>query len=176
MPYVHVADARKLIPEVSLDDGAVGFLVRKHWTAWLPYLLIAPPFVAAVVGATGYLLIAGYLVVTSWWFLLWLAASVYVTVKVTLIWKKHLTHTVVLVTPKAIYSQRVQKLFFTTVLRVNTSEIGPMETRAESWLFPGKRTLIIRTHGDMPDVTFLHAGEGEKMEQGVSHVLSTTSL
>lgn len=171
MPFIKNRDARKIIAEVSPEDGD-GFVVRHHWTQWLAYWIVVPPVVIGTISATVVLLVKGYLLVFSWWFLAWLGVSLYILSHVAYLWYRSLARTVVIVFPLVVYQQRVQKLFDLTIRWVNASEIGPAETISESYIFRGKRTLLISTKGSTPDIEFKHAGGGEDMEAGVKHILS----
>ena len=89
-----------------------------------------------------------------------------------MLWYSHLRNTVLLLTPKNLYVQRVEKLFFTPSTIISASKVVAIDTKTSWWNWIGLdvRTVTITTEGSAPNADYPYAAEGERLEGGLQAI------
>ena len=178
MPLVALRQFSATLPEISSTDGATGFLVRKHWTRWIPYALFAPPILLIGIGIFADVLPWIYRSVGGWPATvvdLFLGAAVlYVVSHVVVFWFLYLREDFLLFTPRTIYHNCRDKLFFQPTARY-PARGASVDYGVEGLGILGVRRITIAIPGHA-NVVYPHAAEGERMEQGISHILGQANV
>lgn len=178
MPLVVLGQFAKKLPEISSSDGTTGFLVRKHWTRWIPYALFAPPILLVGIASFVDVLPAVYAYLGGGWMPLVvdtiLGLGVLVIVwKAVVFWFLYLREDFLLFTPRVVYHNRRDKLFFQPTNRYPARGVSLLYD-VEGLGILGVRRITMNVPGLGPQI-FRHASEGEEMERGISHVLGDDS-
>lgn len=165
-------DVRKLIPEIAPEDGTDGYLVQKHWTRWVPFVLAAPAITLGCVGAVAWASVLLYRDSLGWAIVPVAFGAAWLLWHVDVLWYSHLRNTVMLLTPRNLYVQRVEKLFYTPSTIISATKIVAIDTKTSrwNWIWIDARTVTITTEGDAPNAVYPYAAEGEGIERGLQEI------
>lgn len=170
--YVNPQRVKDRIAEVTPEDGELAYLVEQHWVRWVPFVLVAPALTLGTVGGLVELAVKGYLGLGDWWTWALVAGALWVLWHVDLLWYAHLRNRLLLLTPRNLYCQRMERLFYTPTTIIAAEKIVGIDTKTSRWNWIGidVRTITISTEGDLPSVVFEHAAGGERAEQGLNYI------
>jgi hypothetical protein len=152
-------------------DGTQGYLVTNHWTAWVPFWIIAPLVLAAcaygVWLAKQHAWLRPFTGTTAILSVVGIAAALWLILHVVLVWYWELKKTWLLITKKNIFVSRMEHWFF-NVVDAHPLDECQVITHSSSWILPGLRSVELRVEAQ----TLMHmqkAGGGN----AISHALET---
>lgn len=171
MPRISLDAARRIIPEVTDEDGPILFLCRRHWVAWVPFWLRAIP-AAALCLVAAWLLLRGSVRAPLTQGAV--AVAVVVAGKFLVLDYLRLTREVLLFSPERVYEQTRRYLWRYSVRVYNLAEHAEHEVRPE-WLNGlgiDARRVTVTMKGTAKDLVYEHAAGGEATERGVNQIIA----
>ncbi len=169
MPWVSLAQYDDKKTDIVESDGERGYLIKQHWTAWVPFWICAP--LVTVLGIGG--LVAAkqlkWLPPSNGWGLVWqiaIAGAVVVAVlKVDLLWYWKLSKTYILVTECNVFTSAMEKVFV-NVMNAYSLDESTITTHAASLLLPSVRSVELRIEGQMI-VKMPRAAGGDEIKHAI---------
>ncbi len=170
--FVNPQDVKDRIAEVTPEDGELAYLVEQHWVRWVPFVLVAPALTVGTIALLVELALKGYLGITHWWTWAILAVVAWLLWHVDLLWYAHLRNRLLLLTPRTLYWQRMERLFYKPATITAADKIVGISTATTRWNWIGidVRTVTINTEGDLPTVRYKYAAGGEHTERGLNTI------
>jgi hypothetical protein len=165
MPYVNLRTyhGKKIyLADEDFTEGGRGYLIRKHWFAWVWFggqmLVLAAALAAAVLLAE----LLG-VDVRSHGALIAGAGALLLALKFVWVGYMAISREFILITPANVFYSRMEYWFKQVI---NPMSIGSVNFRTkELWTagFPDVRTVYLNTEGDSPDITFTLAAGGDEI-------------
>ena len=176
MPYVnlHMYRGKRIyLSDEDLTSNGQGYLIVKHWTAWV-WFGIQMFMLACLLAIAG--IVADMLGVNprSSWTLI--AGAIALGLLLKFIWVGYMavSRAFILITPGNIFYSRMEWWFKQVI---DPMSIGSVNFRTTSlWTagFPDIRTVYLNTEGDRPDIEFTLAAGGDEIARAWQRLTAAT--
>ena len=168
MPWVRLE--RFAGPKVTLTKSdrsfrrGTGYIIRKHWAAWVWYLVMVTAWTVAAFGSIVALRSTGLLApLPSTSAITALAAAITGVGLFTVIRYREIANEYLLLTPNTVFHSEIQHWTVRVVDPIGVEAINGLDTDEQSALLPGVRVVKINTAGDRPDKVMTMAAGGDEI-------------
>jgi hypothetical protein len=176
MPYVnlHLYRGKRIyLSDEDLTANGQGYLIVKHWTAWVWFgvqmFMLACLLAIAVIVAQMFdvdLRSSGAI----------FAGAIALALLLKFVWVGYMavSRAFILITPGNVFYSRMEKWFKQVIDPMSIDSVNFRTTSLWTAGFPDIRTVYLNTEGDRPDIEFTFAAGGDEIARGWQRTTAAT--